>query len=51
MPVKNGSFIKLEYTGKVQETGDVFDTTDEKVAEKKPEFQLKINLTVQYQSL
>lgn len=33
MPVKNGSFIKLEYTGKVQETGDVFDTTDEKVAE------------------
>jgi len=33
MPVKNGEFIKLEYTGKVQETGDVFDTTDEKVAE------------------
>lgn len=33
MPVKNGEFVKLEYTGKVQETGDVFDTTDEKVAE------------------
>jgi FKBP-type peptidyl-prolyl cis-trans isomerase SlyD len=29
MPVKNGDFIKLEYTGKVIETGDIFDTTDE----------------------
>ncbi len=35
MPVKNGDFIKLEYTGKVQETGDVFDTTSEEVAEEK----------------
>ncbi|HHT18403.1 MAG: FKBP-type peptidyl-prolyl cis-trans isomerase [Euryarchaeota archaeon] len=33
MPVKNGDFIKLEYTGKVQETGDVFDSTSEEVAE------------------
>jgi FKBP-type peptidyl-prolyl cis-trans isomerase 2 len=33
MPVKNGDFLRLEYTGKVQETGEVFDTTDEKVAE------------------
>ncbi|MDD3754080.1 MAG: FKBP-type peptidyl-prolyl cis-trans isomerase [Methanobacterium sp.] len=35
MPVKNGDFIKLEYTGKVQETGDVFDSTSEEVAEEK----------------
>ncbi len=35
MPVKNGDFIKLEYTGKVIETGDIFDTTNEEVAEEK----------------
>ncbi len=33
MAVKEGDFIRLEYTGKVQETGIVFDTTDENVAE------------------
>ena len=33
MAVKEGDFIRLEYTGKVQETGNVFDTTDEDVAE------------------
>lgn len=33
MSVKKGDFLRLEYTGKVQETGDVFDTTYEKVAE------------------
>ena len=33
MAVKEGDFIRLEYTGKVQETDDVFDTTDENVAE------------------
>ncbi len=33
MPVKKGDFLRLEYTGRVQETGEVFDTTDEKVAE------------------
>lgn len=31
MPVKNGDFIKASYTGRVKD-GDVFDTTDEKVA-------------------
>jgi len=35
MPVKNGDFIKLEYTGKIIETGDIFDTTDEELAEEK----------------
>ncbi|WP_321422569.1 FKBP-type peptidyl-prolyl cis-trans isomerase [uncultured Methanobacterium sp.] len=33
MPVKNGDFIKLEYTGKITETGDIFDTTVEEFAE------------------
>jgi FKBP-type peptidyl-prolyl cis-trans isomerase SlyD len=33
MAVKEGDFIRLEYTGKVQETGNVFDTTDEDIAE------------------
>jgi FKBP-type peptidyl-prolyl cis-trans isomerase SlyD len=30
--VKEEDFIRLEYTGKIQETGDVFDTTLEEVA-------------------
>lgn len=34
MPVNNGDFIKLEYTGKIIETGEIFDTTDEEIAEK-----------------
>lgn len=33
MSVKNGDFLRLEYTGRIQETGEVFDTTIEKVAE------------------
>ena len=32
MAVKKGDFIRLNYTAKIQETGDVFDTTDEAVA-------------------
>lgn len=32
MAVKKGDFIRLDYTGKIQETGDVFDTTDKDVA-------------------
>lgn len=32
MAIKDGNFIKLEFTGKVKETGDVFDTTNEEVA-------------------
>lgn len=31
--MKKGDFLKLEYTGKIKETGEVFDTTYEKVAE------------------
>jgi len=33
MAVKEGDFIRLEYTGKTQETGEVFDTTDKDAAE------------------
>jgi len=33
MAVKEGDFIRLEYTAKTKETGDVFDTTIESVAE------------------
>ncbi len=33
MPVKKGDFIRLDYTGKIQETNEVFDTTNQKVAE------------------
>lgn len=33
MVVKEGDFIRLNYTGKVQETGEIFDTTYEDVAE------------------
>ena len=32
MAIKNGDFIKLEFTGKIKETGDVFDTTNEEIA-------------------
>jgi len=35
MPVKNGEFIKLEYTGKITETDEIFDTTDGDLAEEK----------------
>ena len=33
MAVKEGDFIRLNYTGKVKDTGDIFDTTNEEVAE------------------
>lgn len=33
MAIKNGDFIKLEFTGKIKETEDVFDTTNQEVAE------------------
>jgi len=32
MAIKNGDFIKLEFTGKIKETGEVFDTTNEERA-------------------
>ena len=32
MPVKANDFVELEYTGRLKDSGVVFDTTDEKVA-------------------
>jgi len=32
MAIKDGDFVKLEFTGKIKETGDIFDTTNEEVA-------------------
>ena len=35
MPIKKSDFIVINYTGKVKETGDVFDTTSEETAKEK----------------
>ena len=32
MAIENGDFIKLDFTSKIKETGDVFDSTNEEVA-------------------
>jgi FKBP-type peptidyl-prolyl cis-trans isomerase 2 len=32
MPVKNGDFILIDYSGRVKETGELFDTTIEEIA-------------------
>ncbi len=32
--IQDGTFITLNYTGRLAETGDVFDTTDESIAKK-----------------
>lgn len=32
MAIKNHDFVEVEYTGKLKDTGDIFDTTDEKTA-------------------
>ena len=32
MAIKDGDFIRLEFTGVIKETGDIFDTTNEEVA-------------------
>lgn len=34
MALKNGDFVLIEYTGKVKETGNIFDTTNEEIAKK-----------------
>ena len=35
MPIKKSDFIVIDYTGKVKETGEVFDTTSEETAKEK----------------
>ena len=32
MPIKKNDFVELDYTGRLKDTNDVFDTTDEKTA-------------------
>ncbi|MCJ7614312.1 FKBP-type peptidyl-prolyl cis-trans isomerase, partial [Candidatus Bathyarchaeota archaeon] len=32
MPIQKSDFIVVDYTGKVKETGEVFDTTSEEIA-------------------
>lgn len=32
MTVKKGDFVELEFVGKIKETGEIFDTTDPKIA-------------------
>lgn len=34
MPLKNGDFILIEFTAKIKETGEIFDTTNEEIAKK-----------------
>ena len=34
MPIEKGEFIFLNYTSKVKETGEIFDTTNEEIAKK-----------------
>ena len=35
MPIQKSDFVIVDYTGKVKETGDVFDTTSEEIAKEK----------------
>ena len=32
--MKKGDLIRLEYTGKIKETGEIFDTTSEEIAKR-----------------
>ncbi len=41
MAIKKHDFVELEYVGKLKDSGDVFDTTDEKVAKKADIFNEK----------
>jgi peptidylprolyl isomerase len=41
MPIKKGDFILLDYTAKIKETDELFDTTDAEVAKKSGIFQEK----------
>ena len=34
MALKKHDFIELDYTGRIKETNEVFDTTDEDIAKK-----------------
>ncbi|RMD58021.1 peptidylprolyl isomerase [Candidatus Woesearchaeota archaeon] len=39
MPIKKGDFVELEYTGRLKDSGEVFDTTDESIAKESGIYQ------------
>lgn len=39
--MKEGSFVEIEYAGRIKETGELFDTTDEELAKKEGIFNEK----------
>ncbi|MBW3019122.1 peptidylprolyl isomerase [Candidatus Woesearchaeota archaeon] len=39
MAIKKHDFVEIEYTGKVTDSGDIFDTTDEKIAKEAQIYQ------------
>ena len=41
--MKEGEFVEIDYTGRILETGKVFDTTDKKIAEEN-----KLDLSAEY---
>jgi len=41
MPIKKHDFVELEYTGRLKDTNDVFDTTDVKIAKEAQIFSEK----------
>lgn len=41
MPIKKQDFVELDYTGKLKDSGDVFDTTDAETAKKAEIFNSK----------
>ena len=42
MQTKKGDFVELEFTGKIKETGAVFDTTNPEIAKKNDIFNKKM---------
>ncbi len=43
MVLEKGDFVRVNYTGKIKETGKIFDTTDEKVARENDLYNENIN--------
>ena len=41
--IKKGDFVEIEYTGKIKESGELFDTTDEQLAKDHDLFSEKMN--------
>lgn len=43
MPIKKHDFVEIDYTGRVKDTNEVFDTTDEKTAKDAQVFTKDVN--------